>query len=120
VDGAELFLLGQDLVGIAQQALPERSALRRLTPAARLVLADLTQRITATTDAIAGRTGLTEDQVSALASQLADDGLVIIAADADGHQRLTVDPRRGLQAAQGASIVSHEGVEAWRAALTRV
>jgi SAM-dependent methyltransferase len=99
-----LFLLGQKLVGIAQQALPEESSLRRLTPAARLVLADLTQRITSTPDAVAGRTGLAEEQVSALASQLADDGLVLVSADADGRQRLTVDPRRNLRAAREAPI----------------
>lgn len=104
MDGVELYLLGQNLVEIAQEALPEQSSLRRLTPAARLVLADLTRRITSTTDAIAGRTGLTEDQVSALASRLADEGLLTVAADAGGHQRVTVDPRRNIAAARGASI----------------
>jgi len=104
VDGVELFLLGQKLVGIAQQALPERSTLRRLTPAARLVLADVSQRITATTEAIAGRTGLTIEQVSTLAAQLAAEGLVTVAADAGAQQRLTVDPRRSLQGLEAASI----------------
>ncbi len=104
MDGGELYLLGQKLVGIAQETLPEQSSLRRLTPAARLVLADLTRRITSTTDAIAGRTGLTEDQVSALASRLANDGLLTVAADPGGHQRVTVDPRSNVWSAQGTPV----------------
>lgn len=104
MDSGELYLLGQELVGIAQETLPEQSDLRRLTPAARLVLADLTRRITSTTDAIAVRTGLMEDQVSALASRLADDGLLTVAADPSGHQRVTVDPRRNVWSEPGALV----------------
>lgn len=104
MDGVELYQLGQKLAGVAQQALPPQSSLRRLTPAARLVLADLTLRITSTTDAVAGRTGLAEDQVLALASQLADQGLATVAADPSGHQRVSVEPRRNVKAVRGASI----------------
>jgi SAM-dependent methyltransferase len=76
VNRAELYLLGQKLTAIAGDALPPGSALRRVTPAARLVLDDAVRHPGTSVAEIAGRTGLLDDQVSALADELAAADLV--------------------------------------------
>jgi SAM-dependent methyltransferase len=75
VNGAELYALGQALTAIAADALPGDSFPRRVTPAARLVLEDAAEHPGAPVGEIAERTGLLPGQVSALAGQLAADGL---------------------------------------------
>jgi SAM-dependent methyltransferase len=76
VNGIELYLLAQKLMAIATESLPEDAALRRVTPVAGLVLDDIMRNAETSAAAIAGRTGLEPDQVSAIVAELAADGLV--------------------------------------------
>ena len=71
---AELYLLGQKLTAIAGDALPAGSVLRRVTPRARLVLDDAMRHPGTSVAEMAGRTGLLDGQVSALADELAAAG----------------------------------------------
>lgn len=66
MNAGELYLLGQELTRIAAAAMPEDSPLRKIPPAARLVLADARQHPGATPEQIAERTGLEPRQVAAL------------------------------------------------------
>jgi SAM-dependent methyltransferase len=81
VNGAELYSLGRALAAIAADALPADCFPRRVTPAARLVLEDAAEHPGASAGEIAGRTGLLPAQVSALAGQLAADGLAEASGD---------------------------------------
>jgi SAM-dependent methyltransferase len=85
VNGTELYLLGRRLTAIAAGALAGDSYLRRVTPAARLVLEDVVQHPGTCAADIAGRTGLQSAQVSALLADLAAERLVSLNAE-DGER----------------------------------
>lgn len=76
MNAAELYFLGLKLTAIASESLPEESVLRRLPPAARLVLEDATRHPGAAAGEIAGRTGLRAAQVSALTEEMAGQGII--------------------------------------------
>jgi SAM-dependent methyltransferase len=99
VNAVELYLLGQKLMRIGREALPEDSGLRRLPPSARLVLADAISNLGTSADQIARRTGLPQDHVSAQVSRLADDGFLEVAAGAAGDQRIIASRRLPLREA---------------------
>jgi SAM-dependent methyltransferase len=92
VNGIELSLLGQRLVQVAQEALPPDSAMRRLPPATRLVLADVMRHSGTSTAEITERTGLTAGQAAALVADLVRDEFVRDGLDSDGRQRISVNP----------------------------
>ena len=74
MDGAELYLLGQKLMAVAADTLPADSVLRRIPPAARLVLEDAARHPGTSAAETAERTGLPPDQVSSLAGAMAAEG----------------------------------------------
>ena len=80
VNGAELYFLGRRLAEIALGSLAGDSWLRRVTPAARLVLEDGASHPGTTAADICGRTGLQPAQVSALPADLAAQGLLTVSA----------------------------------------
>jgi SAM-dependent methyltransferase len=88
VNGAELYFLGRRLTEVAVGALAGDSYLRRVTPAARLVLEDGARHPGTCAGEIAGRTGLQPAQVSALLEDLAAEGLLTV--DAAGGGRVNV------------------------------
>ena len=94
--GVQLYLLGQKLMRIAADALPEDSGLRRISPSARLVLTDAFEHLGTSAGEIAERTGLPQDHVSALLSRLADEGFVETVADPTAPRRILVRPAQGV------------------------
>lgn len=76
MNGVQLYLLSEKLMGIAGDAAPEGSALREFPPAARLVLADVGQNLIASEAEISRRTGLPEDYVRETVSDLAARGFL--------------------------------------------
>ncbi|HWG00838.1 MAG TPA: methyltransferase domain-containing protein [Trebonia sp.] len=76
MNGIELYLLGQQLMTIAADALPAEAALGHGSPAARLVLGDIFRHAGASEADVATRTGLQAGQVSAILAELAADGLL--------------------------------------------
>jgi SAM-dependent methyltransferase len=86
VNGAELYSLGQKLMAVAADALPAESALRRIPPAAGLVLQDVAQHPGTTTGEIAERTGLLPGQVSALIAEMTAEDFVEITAGPAGDR----------------------------------
>jgi hypothetical protein len=99
---AGLYLLGQKLTAIAGDALPAGSVLRRVTPGARLVPDDAVRHPGTSVAEIAGRTGLLNGQVSALADELAAAGLLQRPA---GPARDRVSVGRSLLLADSAAPV---------------
>jgi SAM-dependent methyltransferase len=104
VNSIELSLLAQRLVMIAYEALPPDSPSRRLSPAARLVLADVMRHSGTSTGQVAERTGLTADQAAALLSDLARDELIRDGLDSDGRQRISVNPGPAFRDAPRSSV----------------
>ena len=92
MNGIELYLLAQKLMAIATESLPEDAALRRVTPAARVVLDDIIANTGTAAAAVSGRTGLEPDQVSALVAELAADGLV-----ETGGERIVISRARAFR-----------------------
>lgn len=90
MNGVELYLLGQKLMRIGGNALLEDSGLRRLSPSAWLILADVVQYRDTSVPEIASRTGLQQDHVSASVSRMADDGLLETGVAPSGQQSVTV------------------------------
>jgi SAM-dependent methyltransferase/DNA-binding MarR family transcriptional regulator len=90
MDGVQLYLLGQELMRIGEQTLPEESGLRRLPSSVRLVLADLAQHPGTSVGAIAKRTGLPRDLVHASVSRLADKDFLETAVDPAGSQPVII------------------------------
>jgi hypothetical protein len=86
VNGAELHSLGQKLMAVAADALPAESVLRRISPAARVVLDDVAQHPGTARGEIAERTGLSPGQVSALVAAMTADDFVEITADPAGDR----------------------------------
>ncbi len=86
MNAAELYALGEKLVAIASQALPAQSVVRRVSPAARLVLDDAARHPGAPADAVAQRTGLTPGQVSALVAELAAGDFAATSPGPDGDR----------------------------------
>jgi SAM-dependent methyltransferase len=80
---------------IGGDALPEDSPVRRFSPAARLVLADVFEHLGASVGEISERTGLPPDHVSTVVSRLADEGVVDTVADQSGGQRILAGAGRG-------------------------
>jgi SAM-dependent methyltransferase len=97
MNGVELYLLGQQLLQIAHEALPDDSPMRGLSPAARMVLADVTRHSGAARQEIATRTGLSAEQASALVAELADAGLLRPGTDSGGQQRVIVNPAQSFR-----------------------
>jgi SAM-dependent methyltransferase len=75
MNGAELYFLGRKLTAVADNALPADSALRRIRPAARLVLEDAARHSGTSAAETAERTGLSPAEVSVLAAALTAEGL---------------------------------------------
>jgi hypothetical protein len=141
VNGAELYSLGQKLMAVAADALPAESVLRRISPAARVVLDDVAQHPGTALGEIAERTGLSTGQVSALVEAMTADDFVEITAklgtaDSGAVREVTgvlafLARRLGTGRGLGARIdeitpatlevtVDPAGVRAWRTAITRV
>ncbi|MGH3169735.1 MAG: methyltransferase domain-containing protein, partial [Trebonia sp.] len=76
MNGAELYLLSRELMAIAAEAMPGDTVVRRLKPGARLVLEDVVRNMGTTAEGVARRTGLQAAQVSALVSDLVQEGLL--------------------------------------------
>lgn len=85
MNAAELYFLGWKLTAIASEALPADSVLRRLSPAARLVLEDATRHPGAAAAEIAARTGMLAEQVSELAREMAAEHLATVSATGGIH-----------------------------------
>jgi SAM-dependent methyltransferase len=96
VNGVELYFLGQKLTAIAANAIPADSPMYRITPGARLILADVTRYPGTSASEIAERTGLQSGQVSLLVSELAD----LVFLEPDGERITAV---RGLPVRQDAA-----------------
>jgi SAM-dependent methyltransferase len=115
VNGAELYFLGRRLTEIAAGALTGDSYLRRVTPAARLVLEDGASHPGTTAGEIAGRTGLQPAQVGALLEDLAAEGLLAVspAGGPPGGERVNVGRslllRTDVPAPAGAAIAAALG-----------
>jgi SAM-dependent methyltransferase len=75
VNGPELYLLAQQLLKIADGAMPD-GARDNVSPAARLVLSDVVRNLGATAGDIAERTGLKASQVADLVDDLIQAGLL--------------------------------------------
>jgi SAM-dependent methyltransferase len=86
VNGAELYSLGQKLMAVAADAVPAESVLRRISPAARVVLDDVAQHPGTAMGEIAERTGLSAGQVGALVEAMTADDFVEITADPAGDR----------------------------------
>lgn len=84
MNGADLYLLGGKLMAVAADALPADSVLRRITPAARLVLEDAARHPGTSPAETAERTGLPPGQVSSLAGAMAAEGFAEKAEGAAG------------------------------------
>jgi SAM-dependent methyltransferase len=89
VNGAELYSLARTLMAVAADSAPAGSFLRKVTPAALLVLEAAAEQPAATAGEIAGRTGLLPGQVSVLVSELAAGGFIETSPGPDGD-RVTV------------------------------
>ena len=85
MNGVQLYLLSAKLMEIAASAAPEGSALHEFPPAARLVLADVGQHLTASEAEIARRTGLPDDYVRAVVADLAAGGFLETTHGLDGQ-----------------------------------
>jgi SAM-dependent methyltransferase/DNA-binding MarR family transcriptional regulator len=81
VNGAELYFLGRKLMAIAGDALPGDSVLRRISPAALLVLEDAARHPGTSAGETAERTGLLPGQVAVLVAAMAAEGFVETAED---------------------------------------
>lgn len=90
MNGVQLYLLSEKLMGIAGDAMPEGSGLREIPPAARLLLADVGQNLSTSEAEIARRTGLPEGYVRAMVCDLAADGFLETSPGPGG--RLVVMP----------------------------
>jgi SAM-dependent methyltransferase len=130
MNAAELYALGQKLTAVAGAALPPESVLRRISPAASLVLEDVAQHPGTSAGEIAERTGLLPGQVSGLVEEMAADDFVDHLAGPDGD-RVSVGRRllfgsgsavpidaalaAGLEATDSAEVSEVAGVLAWLA-----
>lgn len=75
VNGPELYLLAQQLLKIADGAMPDGTR-NKVSPAARLVLSDVVRNLGTTAGDIAERTGLQASQVADLVDDLIQAGLL--------------------------------------------
>ena len=94
MNGVQLYLLSEKLMGLAAAAVPEGSALRELPPAARLVLADVGQQLTTSEAEISRRTGLPDDYVRSVVDGLAAEGFLETAAGPDDQPLIMPGCRR--------------------------
>jgi SAM-dependent methyltransferase len=104
VNGVELYLLGQELMKIGVEALPEDSGLRQLPSSARMVLTDVSQHRGTSVREIAERTGLPLNHVSASVSRLADEGFLETAADRAAGRGVIVNRGRPSREAAALSV----------------
>jgi SAM-dependent methyltransferase len=95
MNGLELYMLGRQLMTIGGEALPGDSKLRRISPSEWLVLTDLFENFGTSAPAIAERTGLPAESVSASVLRLADDGLVEMTNDPADPRRSRIQPLPG-------------------------
>jgi SAM-dependent methyltransferase len=99
MNGIQMYLLGQELMKIGEEALAEDSGLRHLPSSIRLVLADIAQHPDTSVGEIAERTGLPRDHVYASVSRLADEDFLETAVGPAGGQTVIINRDRSFQKA---------------------
>lgn len=104
MNGIELYLLARKLTEISDETLAEDSALRRLSPSERMVLADVLQHVGTPASAIADRTGFPVDHVSAQVARLAGDGFLATVTDPGGQRRVIPSARLPFRQAASAPV----------------
>lgn len=103
MNGVELYLLARKLTEISDQTLAEDSALRRLSPSERIVLADVPGHVGTPPAGVAERTGFPLDHVTAQVSRLADDGFLATVTESSG-QRVVPNARLPFRQAASAPV----------------
>jgi SAM-dependent methyltransferase len=92
MDGFELYGLGRKLMQIGEEAIPDPTALRRLSPGVRHVMTDVFEHPDTSITEIADRTGFPASHVEASDTTLSDLDAVTTAADPNAPERTVVRP----------------------------